>query len=244
MVNFKLSCETNVTFCIYFATFCDAITGFRVKWRRSQKQVQKIHTDDVSVPRSCSASDHWLYHKRNLLQPVRSTTQIWVVTCHQYGTFALLSQTSFLVETSGGVMKCCLFYQAKYMLVYKHNARESSELVHMHSLAFKFAFWIVVVPAFNHELQANQSAVFLEQKLQPSERQDDLRSIHSTWWNDLGILLVSIAQLARKFKALKCLLGVFFSNVPSLLEYPQTFFFFFDNLIACGCEQARSLLHT
>ena len=35
-------------------------------------------------PDLCSASDcQWSYHKRNLLQPVRGTTQIWVVTGHQ-----------------------------------------------------------------------------------------------------------------------------------------------------------------
>ena len=69
------------------------------------------------------------------------------VTCHQHGISALVSQTSFLGETSGGIAKCRLFYQAKYLLVYKCNVRESSELVHMCSLAFTFAFWIVV-PAF------------------------------------------------------------------------------------------------
>ena len=28
-------------------------------------------------------------------RPIRSTTQIWVVTCHQYGISALVSETSF-----------------------------------------------------------------------------------------------------------------------------------------------------
>ena len=41
-----------------------------------------------------SASD-WLCRLWNLLQPIRSTTQIWVVTRHQYGISALVSQTSF-----------------------------------------------------------------------------------------------------------------------------------------------------
>ena len=31
----------------------------------------------------------------NLLQPIRSTNQIWVVTRHQYGIFAFIPQTSF-----------------------------------------------------------------------------------------------------------------------------------------------------
>ena len=43
----------------------------------------------------------------------KSTTQIWVVTRHQYGISAFVSQTSFRGETSGGVAKCQLFSQAK-----------------------------------------------------------------------------------------------------------------------------------
>ena len=43
---------------------------------------------------------------------VRSSTQIFVVTRHQYGISALVSQTSFRGETSGGVAKCRLFSQA------------------------------------------------------------------------------------------------------------------------------------
>ena len=42
----------------------------------------------------------------------RKTTQIWVVTCHQYGISALVSQPSFSGETSGSVAKCRLFSQA------------------------------------------------------------------------------------------------------------------------------------
>ena len=44
--------------------------------------------------------------------PIRSPTQIWVVTRHQYGISALVSQTSFGGETSGSVAKCQLFSQA------------------------------------------------------------------------------------------------------------------------------------
>ena len=37
---------------------------------------------------------------KTLVHPIRSTTQIWVVTCHQYGISAFVSQTSFGGETS------------------------------------------------------------------------------------------------------------------------------------------------
>ena len=49
----------------------------------------------------------------NLIQPIKSTTQIWVVTRHQYGISAHVSQTSFRGDTSGGVPKCRLFSQVK-----------------------------------------------------------------------------------------------------------------------------------
>ena len=59
-----------------------------------------------------SASD-WSCRVGNLIQPIRSTTQICVVTRHQYGICALISQTSFGGETSGNVAKCRLFSLAK-----------------------------------------------------------------------------------------------------------------------------------
>ena len=62
-----------------------------------------------------SASD-WSCRVGNLIQPIRSTTQIWVVTRHQYGISALVSQTSFGGETSGSVAKCRLFSQAICLL--------------------------------------------------------------------------------------------------------------------------------
>ena len=47
---------------------------------------QKFHTDDVSISKQGGAS-----------------TYVWVVTRHQYGISALVSQTSFRGETSGSV---------------------------------------------------------------------------------------------------------------------------------------------
>ena len=61
-----------------------------------------------------SASD-WLQQISRAARPIRSTTQIWVVTRHQSGISALVSQTSFGGETSGCVAKCRLFSQASYV---------------------------------------------------------------------------------------------------------------------------------
>ena len=63
-------------------------------------------------PEVGSASD-WSCRVENLLQPIRGTTQIWVVTRHQYGISTLVSLDVFLRETSGDVTKCRLFSQAK-----------------------------------------------------------------------------------------------------------------------------------
>ena len=64
-----------------------------------------------------SASD-WLNQISHAARPIRSTTQMCVVTSHQYGISALVSQTSFGGETSGSVAKCRLFSQATENLVF------------------------------------------------------------------------------------------------------------------------------
>ena len=64
------------------------------------------HYPDLGI-----ASD-WLKKISYAARPVRSTTQIWVVTRHQNGISVLVSQTSFHGETSGGVAKWWLFSQA------------------------------------------------------------------------------------------------------------------------------------
>ena len=67
-----------------------------------------------------SALDHrlldWSCRMGYLLQPIRSTTQVWEVTRYQDGISALASQTSFRGETIGSVAKCRLFSQATLYL--------------------------------------------------------------------------------------------------------------------------------
>ena len=55
-----------------------------------------------------SASD-WLNKISHAARPIRSTSQIWLETRHQYGIWALVPQTSFRGETAGSVMKCRCF---------------------------------------------------------------------------------------------------------------------------------------
>ena len=67
----------------------------------SVERRQKFHTGDG------------LFEPISLVvRPIRRTTQIWLATRHQYWISALVPQTSFRGETTGGVTNCCLF-QAK-----------------------------------------------------------------------------------------------------------------------------------
>ena len=81
-------------------TFCDAETSAEISywWRVT------------------SASD-WLNQISYAARPIRSNTQIWLVThrqCHEYGISALVPQTSFGGETSGSVAKCRVFSLVRY----------------------------------------------------------------------------------------------------------------------------------
>ena len=77
--------------------------------QRRNSLLMTRHYPDVG-----SASD-WSCRVGNLIQPIRSTTQIWVVTRNQYGISALVPQTSFGGETSGSVAKCSLFSQVSFI---------------------------------------------------------------------------------------------------------------------------------
>jgi len=108
--------------------FHDATTGFHVKWRlRNERRNSTLMT--YHYPDLDSASD-WSYRVGNLLQPIRSSTWIWVVTRHQHGISVLISQTSFRWETSGGVAKCGLFSRAIPSPTGRVSRREPSPTGH------------------------------------------------------------------------------------------------------------------
>ena len=77
-------------------------------------------------PNLDSASD-WSCRVGNLIQPIRSTSQIWVVTRHQYGISALVSRMSFGGETRGSVAKCWLFSQAILTVAQEKDSTPESE---------------------------------------------------------------------------------------------------------------------
>ena len=78
---------------------CNITVYFHAKWRlrtECRKSITCHYPDQGSAP-------EWSSHLGNLLQPIRNTNQIWIVMHHQYYISALVPQTSFCVETSGGI---------------------------------------------------------------------------------------------------------------------------------------------
>ena len=66
------------------------------------------------------STSEWLVNKGNLLQSIRSTTPIWVVTCHQYGISWLVLRRSFCGESNGCDAKCQLFSQTSFFENYRN----------------------------------------------------------------------------------------------------------------------------
>ena len=73
-------------------------------------------TDDGCYPDLDLSGSDCLFHENKLCQPIRSTSQIMVVTCHEYGVPVLVPQTSLRQEASGGVAKCQLFSKVTFKL--------------------------------------------------------------------------------------------------------------------------------
>ena len=88
-----------------------------------------------------SASD-WLNQIPHGARPIRSTTQIWVVTCRQNGISALVSKTLYGGENSGSVAKRRLFPQPNFILksFYKKCGIVSKAVSHRHILEWQFDF--------------------------------------------------------------------------------------------------------
>ena len=84
----------------------------------SEKRERKFNTDDAS-PDLGSASD-WLNQISHAARPIRSTTQIWVVTCNQYElvwNFCARFSDVIWRETTDSVTICRLFPQATALSV-------------------------------------------------------------------------------------------------------------------------------
>ena len=84
-------------------TFRDATTGFPARNNFWETTAEMFHYPDLG-----SDSD-WSKREGNLLQPIRSTTQI----CHQYGISAIVCQMSSRGNPDGEVPKWRLFVQTR-----------------------------------------------------------------------------------------------------------------------------------
>ena len=87
------------------------VSSFERKLEKERKPV--VVSGNVSYPTPppppITTAEQCFLLTENLLQAIRSTTQILVVTHHQYGISSIVPQMSFLGETCGGVRKCWLF---------------------------------------------------------------------------------------------------------------------------------------
>ena len=83
----------------------------------SEQGPQKFQTDDIHYPDLGRAFDR-LKQISLATWPIKSTTQIWVMTLHQSGISAVVVQTSFCKETSDGIAKCRLFPKVTLLVTY------------------------------------------------------------------------------------------------------------------------------
>ena len=100
-----------------------------------------------------STSD-WSCIDGNLIQQIRSTTQIWVATCHQYGISAAVPQISFCWETSGDVANVdCFLRLAQYtwwnVSYFCLNSSASDFYSAVHCWVKSAGFFLVNKPAFS-----------------------------------------------------------------------------------------------
>ena len=79
-------------------------------WSRNLQSIQSLkrYLEGLEIFLHPRKTD-WLKQISLAARPIRSATHIWVVTRHQYGIPALVSQTLFREETRGVVAKCRLF---------------------------------------------------------------------------------------------------------------------------------------
>ena len=80
-----------------------------------------------------------------MAKPIRSATQIWVMTRHQYGISAFAPQKPFHRETSDSIVKCQLFFQATGSYVPRHLDIDEYH-VEANRVIFKKKTFCIVVP--------------------------------------------------------------------------------------------------
>ena len=150
-------------------TIHDPTTGFLAKWRL-MNDCRNSHTDDLQYPDLCGASD-WLKQSSITARPIRSTTQIWVVTRHQYRISAVVPQTSFRGESVGYFFK----------LLFKEQT--SVNLASTASPQFHLLLPIHCFPSWSVSLSPVRSPVNQAHcEKEPDSRQHWI-PVHRQWWS-------------------------------------------------------------
>ena len=108
-------------------------------------RAQKFQTDDTLPPKSGWC--FWLVEK--LLHAIRSTIQIWVVTCHQYGISALASSD---VISQGSIETSSVF--SGYFPITSFTTLVVSTEYPYHICVFHSSagFWSTAIPTFSSPL--------------------------------------------------------------------------------------------
>ena len=102
----------------------------------------------------------WLKQISHVARPIKSITQIWVVTRHQCGISALISQTLFRGETTGGVAKCRLFLRLALWI--------TDETLHLAFDVFSLGWFKVKLWNTNFNKSAKDSAVYKHSHVSPA----------------------------------------------------------------------------
>ena len=123
-------------------TFRNANTVFLAKWRlRNKRRNSTLMTHPY---KDLGSASDWLKQISLAARPIRSTTQIWVVTHHQYPISALVPQTLPRGKTSRVVAKYGLFLQARDKLGCQHLDNRVMLLHHRDSLLARWQVQLLI----------------------------------------------------------------------------------------------------
>ena len=90
----------------------------------------------------------WSCRVGNLIKPNRSTTQFWVVTRHQYGIPALVSQTSFGGETSGEASPNVVCFLRLRLCMVAENCLSKNPHFEGSLFIFYYSFYLLLFSTF------------------------------------------------------------------------------------------------
>ena len=90
---------------------------------------------------------------KQIFNQSEALTQIWVGTRHQYGISALVFQTSFRGETSGGVAKCPRFFSGS-MWSFSNDDGDGNE-----NISYKVIFSLQLQPSLSTLLEVSGVSV-------------------------------------------------------------------------------------